>query len=64
MREYEAPKLFVDSFVADTMIASSSAKNGKGEQCYGCNQISGEFSSTGNVCIYAPGSDEAGNAFC
>ena len=48
---YEAPALFVDEYVADTMIASSGwgddmeAKNGnpKNQNCYGCNTQPGEL---------------------
>lgn len=49
MKKYESPKLFVDVYVADTMIASangSSAKNGApatNQNCWGCNQVFGQL---------------------
>lgn len=59
---YEAPVLFVDEYVADTMIASSgilSAKNGNdgNQNCYGCRSTEGEVYED-NLCIMFPGDPE------
>ncbi|MCR4729653.1 MAG: hypothetical protein K5881_01860 [Saccharofermentans sp.] len=45
MKKYEAPKLFVDEFVPDTMIASEEPKNGNAgynQNCWGCKDIAGQ----------------------
>ena len=62
MKKYEAPMLFVDEFVADTMIASSGGggpKNdngGNNQNCWGCNQKAGATDSgnTENACAVIP----------
>ena len=60
MKKYEAPMLFVDEFVADTMIASSGTKNGNpdnNQNCWGCNQTPGatDQGNTENSCAVIPG---------
>lgn len=64
MKHYVAPKLFVDRFAADTMIASSgpsgNPKNGNAgnnQNCSGCKSKAGEI-DPGNpdiMCVYTPG---------
>jgi len=59
MKAYEAPELFVDEYVADTMIASSGGgnpKNGnpKNQNCYGCDAYLGQIVGD-DMCIYYPG---------
>jgi len=68
MKKYEAPQLFVDSFAADTMIASGGPKNGNAgnnQNCSGCKSTAGELDpgNPSNMCIYLPGTD-AYSAFC
>ena len=44
MKKYEAPNLFVDEFVPDTMIASGGPKNdnaGNNQNCWGCKDDPG-----------------------
>ncbi len=60
MKKYMAPKLFVDSFAPDTMIASGGTKNGNpdnNQNCWGCNQSAGgtDPNNQENSCIYLPG---------
>lgn len=67
MKKYEAPELFVDEFVPDTMIASSGTKNdnaGNNQNCWGCNQSAGatDPNNTQNSCAVIPG--DALYAFC
>lgn len=67
MKKYEAPELFVDTFVADTMIASSNTKNGRPENnqnCWGCNQRAGgtDPNHPENSCFYIPSSDPESQA--
>ena len=67
MKKYEAPKLFVDRFVPDTMIASSGTKNGNpdnNQNCWGCNASAGatDPNNTQNSCAVIPG--DALYAFC
>ncbi len=67
MKKYEAPMLFVDEFVADTMIASTTAgpKNGAADvnqNCAGCKDYKGQVVGE-NVCVYLTGTDAA-NLFC
>ena len=62
MKKYEAPELFVDTFAADTMIASSRTKNGNpdnNQNCWGCNLTAGatDPNNPENSCIYLPGTD-------
>ena len=62
MKKYEAPMLFVDEFVADTMIASGEPKNanaGNNQNCWGCKSAAGEVDpgNPSNACIYLPGTD-------
>lgn len=59
MKKYEAPKLFTDEFVADTMIASSDTKNGNpdnNQNCWGCNLSAGatDAGNTQNSCAVIP----------
>ena len=55
MKVYEAPKLYVDEYAPDTMIASSGKgpKNGNAgnnQNCWGCNQSFGRVSGS-RVCL-------------
>jgi len=56
MKKYESPKLFVDEYVADTMIASSATgipKNGQAghnQNCWGPNETFGKV--VGNNACY------------
>lgn len=68
MKKYAAPKLYVDEFVADTMIASSATKNanaGNNQNCWGCKTYAGETDpgNPENSCFYLPG-NEAYDTFC
>ena len=70
MKKYEAPELFVDTFAADTMIASGGgeAKNanaGNNQNCWGCKSKAGEVDpgNPENYCTYLPGT-QAYNNFC
>lgn len=57
MKNYEAPELFVDEYVADTMIASSGGggpKNsnaGNNHNCWGFNCKKGEIGPDGDACL-------------
>ncbi len=69
MKKYEAPELFVDEFVPDTMIASSNTKNGNpdnNQNCWGCNQSAGatDQNNTQNSCVYTPDNAAAYEYFC
>ena len=66
MKVYEAPELFVDEYVADTMIASSGEddisgggpKNdnaGNNQNCWGYNCIPGFVEDGENACLGYPG---------
>ncbi len=63
MKKYEAPELFVDTFAADTMIASSRTKNGNpdnNQNCWGYDQNPGDSDRTGtNSCVYDPKNNPA-----
>lgn len=57
---YEAPELFVDEYVADTMIASSgtfvqiSPKNGRAgnnQNCWGCDLTVNVVGQYGDACL-------------
>lgn len=64
MKKYEAPRLLVDEYVADTMIASS-PKNGNADNnqnCAGCNTAAHNVDGE-NVCVYVAGT-EAYDFFC
>jgi len=56
MKKYESPRLFVDEYVADTMIASSATgipKNGQAghnQNCWGPNETFGKV--VGNNACY------------
>ncbi len=68
MKKYEAPELFVDEFVPDTMIASSGTKNenaGNNQNCWGCKSKAGETDpgNPENSCFYLPGT-EAYSEYC
>jgi len=65
-RTYEAPCLFVDEYVADTMIASSAEvfiqmdgggpKNNNADNnqnCWGCNITPGKWEDGNNACLGA-----------
>lgn len=69
MKKYEAPKLNVDNYVADTMIASSGTKNsnaGNNQNCWGCNQSAGSTDpgNTENSCFYLPSMGEIYTNYC
>ena len=56
-KPYEAPQLFIDTYAADTMIASSdptefTAKNGNpsNQNCYGARDYWGQIAGD-NYCI-------------
>jgi len=57
MKNYEAPMLFIDTFAADTMIASSGGggpKNGNAgnnQNCWGANCIPGAVEDGENACL-------------
>lgn len=58
MKKYEAPKLFVDEFVPDTMIASGrpggGPKNdnaGNNQNCWGLNCVPGAVEDGENACL-------------
>ena len=58
MKKYEAPELFVDEFVPDTMIASGGGgpKNdnaGNNQNCWGCNIVPGKVEDGANACLGA-----------
>lgn len=57
MKNYEAPELFVDEYVADTMIASGGGpKNdnaGNNQNCWACNTVFGAVEDGENAC-YGP----------
>ena len=69
MKKYEAPKLHVDQFVADTMIASGgSFKNGNpdnNQNCAGCRNSYGaaDPQNSENWCNILPGT-QAYDAWC
>ena len=68
MRKYEAPKLVVSRYVADTLIASSNTKNGNpdnNQNCWGCRETAGatDPGNTENSCAVIPG-DGLYEAFC
>lgn len=68
MKTYEAPELFVDEYVADTMIASSMSKNSNpdnNQNCWGCRYSFGatDPKNPQNSCLYLPGT-EAYEAMC
>lgn len=68
MKKYEAPRLFVDKFAADTMISSSNTKNGNpdnNQNCWGCNYVAAatDPNNTENSCAIIPGT-AAYSAFC
>lgn len=53
MKKYEAPRLFVDSFAADTMIASSPKNDnaGNNQNCWGLDCVAGQINGDGDVCL-------------
>ncbi len=57
MKKYEAPQLFVDSFAADSMIASGDGggpKNGNAgnnQNCWDCNTTWGVVEDGENACL-------------
>ena len=68
--KYEAPKLFVEEYVPDTMIASiltTSPKDdnaGNNQNCWGCkDEIYGVDPVSGDACCYIPNT-AAYTAFC
>ncbi len=70
MKKYAAPELFVDSFAADTMIASANnTKNGNAgnnQNCWGCNESAGatDTNNTQNSCVYTPDNPAVYAMFC
>lgn len=56
-KRYEAPRLFVDKYVADTMIASGGGggpKNdnaGNNQNCWGCNSTWSKVEDGENACL-------------
>ncbi len=66
MKKYEAPKLFVDTFAADTTIASSMGKNGNpdnNQNCWDCDSKFMELNGS-NYCLYYPGDSGSYDAYC
>lgn len=69
MKKYEAPKLFVDEFAPDTMIASGgepkNANAANNQNCWGCKSYAGEVDpgNPENMCTYLTGTP-AYSAFC
>ncbi|MBR3494221.1 MAG: hypothetical protein IKH38_02225 [Clostridia bacterium] len=59
MKKYEAPRLFVDIFVADTVIASNpkgGPKNdnaGNNQNCWACNMVYAKVEDGENACLGA-----------
>ena len=57
MRKYVAPRLFVDTYAADTMIASGGGpKNdnaGNNQNCWGCNLVWSKVEDGENACMGA-----------
>ena len=59
MKKYEAPRLFVDEYAADTMIASGGGggpKNdnaGNNQNCWGKNCVPGAVEDGENACLGA-----------
>ena len=58
MKKYEAPRLNVDEFAPDTMIASGGGgpKNdnaGNNQNCWACNQVWGKVEDGENACMGA-----------
>ena len=61
MKIYEAPELFVDEYVADTVIASNGGggggpKNdnaGNNQNCWACNTVFGAVEDGQNACMGA-----------
>jgi len=54
MKKYEAPKLTVNIFAADTMIASGIPKNnnaGNNQNCWACNTVFGKVEDGENACL-------------
>lgn len=58
MKKYQAPQLFIDEYVADTMIASGGGgggpKNdnaGNNQNCWGCNQVFAKVEDGENACM-------------
>ena len=57
MKAYEAPELFVDEYVADTMIASAGGggpKNdnaGNNQNCWSFNCVPGAVEDGENACL-------------
>lgn len=54
MKKYQAPQLFIDEYVADTMIASGGPKNdnaGNNQNCWGCNQVFAKVEDGENACM-------------
>ena len=67
MKKYESPKLFVDNYAADTMIASfgneeplgpKSGNAGLNQNCWGCNVVPGAMEDGEHACL------GAGYPFC
>ena len=67
---YEAPMLFVDEYVVDTMIASSATKNSNpdnNQNCWGCRFSFGATDpyNPENSCIIDPTyNPESYNSYC
>jgi hypothetical protein len=51
-KKYEAPKLFIDEYVPDTMIASSGGSKNPAtdRQCWGCDVVPGK-QEAGPYCL-------------
>ncbi len=57
-KQYEAPMLFIDKYVPDTMIASGGGgpKNGNAgnnQNCWGCDIVPGKVEDGLNACLGA-----------
>jgi hypothetical protein len=53
MKKYEAPKLTVQDYVADSMIASAGPKNdnaGNNQNCWACRSTFGQIIGE-NICL-------------
>lgn len=54
MKQYEAPELYVDEYVPDTMIASFSPKTGNAgfnQNCWGCDAVFAQPNDQGDACL-------------
>ena len=63
MKNYESPKLYVDEYAADSMVASTTPKNGNpnnNQNCWGCDLTpAGSGNGGENACVYDPVNNSA-----